>query len=1857
MAGKKQKNTIKDQVTLTPELPQYASYTDCWARTPVSFQVTNSYSETLVVKVVAESKDGMIVPYESEVEVPFESSVLLSAELFSPPFFCDIEEIKECSLDSAVYLGENELFRVSSTVIALPYDWWEGLEGNAERLCAFVRPRLNDCSRVLDEAGKRLKKWKLSSDFFGYTATDKNTVRQIAAAIFAAVKGYSIERSGESNMTEPLHAACDNILTTRAATSLELATFTAACFEAARLHPVLAVGKNSVAVGVWLYDSCFLDTVTDDSEIVLKYVSEGINNLSFFDIEDLYPSSNAAYTASEKHFVQKLNAGCYEYFTDVHRCRLGGVRPLPLRGKGMRGYELLEEHETGSDEAPAPLVEMRKLKLDGKQPKNKIWERHLLDLTGKNALLNFTGKNALHFANADADFLYTTLATKGGLKIKGGNDDVPSFGFVPDAPTRELISLEERKGFQRVYSDVKTAAEICARLQKRNKEADEESGAKILYLAFGFLRYVDKAGDVKHAPLVLSPAALVRAKGNDSFLVRAEENEYFVNSTLLEFLKQEFNIDVRGLGGDVSQLKISEILAMVRAETASMKGWDVVSDVYLACFSFQNYLMWNDIRRHIDELKKNKTVAALLEGRPEREDIEAEEEDGCDPEKIILPLPSDSSQFSAVSLSAAGASFVLHGPPGTGKSQTITNIIANALSDGKRVLFVAEKKAALDVVKKRLDAIGIGDFCLELHSNKTNKADVLKRIESTLSLPPVEETALTERAQELATLRRELKLPFDALHKKRRLGVSIYQAIVLYLQSKNAPDILDIESSFYDTLTESKLLKCKNSILSAAAAAKECGGVNGSPFENVNLCEYSQEIRDRVFCASEVVVAEIRHLKNFLALFLEFYRQRISSFTERKLKNLCALCEGLLSGKYDKYFKGVKEEQFSVFFNASRSYDTRLAYYSKHFKTIVDPDMELEELRRAVEEENVNAPKTRALVKRLRHAAKHDLSDEDMMKYLSTLLDLYTAKDRFVNNTELSKNFVDRGGRINFKKRTEFLKDLYDLHDKCAAVFMDYAPDAFNGMCIRATTGYTVPVLEGYLKAADSFFRAQESFLNVIAADRNKIREDDVLDYYSSKAGALIDNIDMLPNWCMYRKTTKELSSLGLTFISDALESGRLKVENVLSGFEKNVYKNFLEINIPADPDLSHMTVGTIEETIEKFRIASEEFSRLSREYVRGKLVSRLPSRDEEGPLSVESAAFTRLSKSGLRGLGLRGLFTEVPSFMERVCPCMLMSPSTVAQYLPAEANLFDLVIFDEASQMSTAEAIGSIARGKAAIVVGDPKQLPPTSFFHTSTVDEEEEQEDLESVLDDCLALGMNERHLLWHYRSKHESLIAFSNSMYYDNRLCTFPSPEVDSKVRLIEVEGTYDRGFTKSNRKEAEALVAEVIRRLKDPLLSRMSMGIVTFSGAQQDYIERLLNKELAANKLEGAAYDGEEPLFVKNLENVQGDERDVILFSVCYGPGSTGKVSLNFGPLNQTGGWRRLNVAVSRAREEMLIYTSMTSGMIDPRRTSSKGVLGLKAFLEFARCGKTAVAVKSSTVKSGNGIGKFIAQEIENYGYDCRYDVGVSDFKVDVAVIDPKNKHRFLLGILCDGTNKFSVKDRSVLQVQSLKRGNWNVMRMNSVNYFNNPKREIKRVKDMLDKLTGAQKKGDGFLTKYAKPYKSVKQSATENAAFITCGEFDAEIMARIKEIVALEEPISLGYLKKRVLQSFGILKSGSKVDARLGELITACALSRDRILGVDYYYKTPRALGFQKFRTGGEIKRGEEDLTVYEIVSLIKGALEDKIALYMDELYALAASAFGVRLTEKLVSAVRDGVAYGEEKGLFVRSVSDRVSFA
>ena len=585
----------------------------------------------------------------------------------------------------------------------------------------------------------------------------------------------------------------------------------------------------------------------------------------------------------------------------------------------------------------------------------------------------------------------------------------------------------------------------------------------------------------------------------------------------------------------------------------------------------------------------------------------------------------------------------------------------------------------------------------------------------------------------------------------------------------------------------------------------------------------------------------------------------------------------------------------------------------------------------------------------------------------------------------------------------------------------------------------------------------------------------------------------------------------------------------------------------------------------------------------------------------------------------------------------MMMSPSSVTQFLDVDLDKFDLVIFDEASQLPTCKAVGSIVRGKSLIVVGDPQQLPPTTFFNADVRDEDNyESEDMESILDDCLALGMPQNRLRWHYRSRHESLIAFSNATFYDNTLLTFPSPnELNSKVTFRYVDGVYERGGEKCNKKEGDELVADVIKRLKDPVRSKESIGIVTFNIAQQNYIETALNKRIHEEGLDSAAFEREEPLFVKNLENVQGDERDVILFSVGYGPDKNGKLSLNFGPINQNGGQKRLNVAVTRARSEMCVFSAIRGNMIDLSRTNSKGVECLKYFLEYAERGKDMLAISNTDIgRTDEGIGQQLARELKDRGIACESNVGVSDFKIDVAIVDPRNPDRYILAVLADSENdlKFKgVRDRVTMHSRILRRLGWNTYHVWCVNYFNNPKREIQRIKDAVSAL--AEKRALGkkairdIVAKYKEPYKAyaVKPAAKASGAdYVLNPASKDKIVEKIRAIIERESPIEQRTLLARLCAQFGVPATAKRAIAQLTAYTDTFVSFRkeveDRVFFTDKPVETFRPSDAKNVR---DIARIHPD----EIFAAIKCALECGGKLSRDDAIKEAANLLGGKKTK------------------------------
>ena len=540
--------------------------------------------------------------------------------------------------------------------------------------------------------------------------------------------------------------------------------------------------------------------------------------------------------------------------------------------------------------------------------------------------------------------------------------------------------------------------------------------------------------------------------------------------------------------------------------------------------------------------------------------------------------------------------------------------------------------------------------------------------------------------------------------------------------------------------------------------------------------------------------------------------------------------------------------------------------------------------------------------------------------------------------------------------------------------------------------------------------------------------------------------------------------------------------------------------------------------------------------------------------------------------------------------------------------------------------------------------------------------------------------KYLLWHYRSKHESLIAFSNSKYYGNKLMTFPSPDdITTKLKYQHVKGgVYDRGGTRQNRAEANAIVAEVRHRLLKGNSNDRSIGIITFNSNQQGLIEDLLT-ELFKNepKLEEIANQYSEPIFVKNLENVQGDERDIILFSVGYGPDKTGTVSLNFGPLNRDGGWRRLNVAVSRARYEMKVFSTLTSDQINLNRTSAEGVAGLKAFLEYAEKGRTVLHYKTAeSAKSEDELVLSIADALRAEGYQIETNIGCSGYHVDIAVVSPARKDCYSLAIICDGYNSRSARtarDREIVQQQVLWQLGWRIHRVWALDWWHDREKTLKSIIYAIKNADDLPGDDEGIPVNKVKsfiappptvlieepdpriqPYEYEESYMFSiSAEDFSEGYHDRSVREKINSVIEKESPVSFGTLCRRVASAFGFAQVGQRMRRHLSWTFDNMHLKQTGDRSYPFYWRADQdPKTYNIFRP--ESRRDSPDIAPEEIAVAAIMILENQGALPMDALTREVANTFNfTRLGSKVLPSMQAGIEYAISMGR-AEKVEDKI---
>ncbi|HEX2950852.1 MAG TPA: DUF4011 domain-containing protein [Armatimonadota bacterium] len=722
-----------------------------------------------------------------------------------------------------VYKGDACLAHSTTRIEVLAYDEWNGLQSLPEIIAAFVTPNHPAIDAILSDSANILREWTGDPSLSGYQARDAQRVFQSVGAIYTALQRHHITYTNPPASFEERGQKIrlpDRILEHHLGTCLDLTVLLASCLEQMGLFPLIVITEGHAFVGVWLEEDCFADVATDDLLRLRKRVE--LQEICVFETTlitaaDPVPFAQAV-TVGTRHLD---DANAFRCVIDICRARKCRIRPLPLRANNGAIAELpttgmVGDHTTPSSDLPiftpisvpvelsTPIEETPTTRMDR-------WKRKLLDLSLRNKLLNFReSKKTLPILCPDLASLEDALADGMSFKIHhkltelgevdDRNADVHRNRTGQDALDEQL---QDEFAAHRLHADV-TAAELDRRLREIYREAKlsiDENGANTLYLALGLLHWYESTSSEKHhlAPIILIPLSIDRRSVQEGYSITMGDDEPMINKTLLELLAKDFELTIPNVDPipiDAHGINVSGILTSFRQAVKNIDRWEILESAYIGHFSFTKFLMWRDLEIRADDLMQSKVVDHLVntpqlpypdrDGFPDADKLD----ETHSPEETFCPLSADSSQLAAVYASATGKSFVLHGPPGTGKSQTITNIIAHNLAIGKTVLFVSEKRAALNVVYRRLVECGLGPFCLELHSNKSQRQEVLQQLRQPLNyIGSAPSETWQHEASRLAAARSELNRYVRSLHLIRETGESVFYGISRLIGLHDAPSV------------------------------------------------------------------------------------------------------------------------------------------------------------------------------------------------------------------------------------------------------------------------------------------------------------------------------------------------------------------------------------------------------------------------------------------------------------------------------------------------------------------------------------------------------------------------------------------------------------------------------------------------------------------------------------------------------------------------------------------------------------------------------------------------------------------------------------------------------------------------------------------------------------------------------------------------------------------------------------------------------------------------------------------------------------------------------------------------------------
>ena len=1361
------------------------------------------------------------------------------------------------------------------------------------------------------------------------------------------------------------------------------------------------------------------------------------------------------------------------------------------------------------------------------------------------------------------------------------------------------------------------------RLARDARTAEEEQGINILFLATGFLRwYEDAKSDVlREAPLILLPVELVRNIKTSTYDIKCRDDDIVANLPLQERMKLDFGISIPEID-DSQDWKPADYFNTVSKSISGKERWEIDPDgMQLGFFSFAKLMMLHDLDPdNWDEksLVANELISRLLADGFESEPLLFKEDDNLDealsPEQILHVVDADSSQTKVIEEVRSGKNIVVQGPPGTGKSQTITNILAAAAHDNKKVLFVAEKMAALEVVYNRMCKVGLKDLCLELHSKSANKKVFLFELAETISngqrLQPteVDVSALKRVRDELNKVAQILHTPIP---KREYTPHAVLSSLVAFIgKNTHAPRF---DASAIEPISQSQESQLFEKLNTYLDIVREHGSGKKNPFfgsKNLDLQPTDlQRLSD-----------ELENALEALGKWTEFQKDLEEQLISEPVLTLSSAlnCKSIYvnlqkAPKETSRFISIVHKNFENprFLDALHIGEEWVSHKEQMSPAVGELawNQDLSHLRTPLLK-GVGSwvfrifGKYRAASNELNSYLKEEIPKRpsDRLQILDSLIEGRSKKKALDNESDYLKRVLGEEWRGDQTSFSQFLS-VRNWLDETSKELLKFSADKLIGLISnKTTTSFDSKTFDNKKEMLLSTFKSVSERLELEDFSEESVTNISLADLQNQLHG-MLNGIEKYSIWTQQEFAKQSLLKFPVDKLLEMLDQEKLTLDDASNELRYALSEARWNFARTAQPKLSKLARLDRHELVKSFMELERKRISEVQQFIRDNHLAQIPlgTAGEMGIIRGEIAK-TRNHRP------IRQLMKHVSGVIQRLKPIFLMSPISIAQFLPPGKVEFDLLVIDEASQVRPQDALGSIARAKQIVVVGDQKQLPPTSFFDrlTDNIDhsaDDDEADDgligtrateMESILSLCEARGLTQTMLEWHYRSRDPSLITVSNVEFYKNKLILPPCPtQADEKLglSLVQVPGVYSSttkggGRPRTNRIEAEA----VVNRLREWVVSRpdFSVGIVTFSKSQADMVTEVLEYYRREDEiLDIFLREGKfEDLFVKNIENVQGDERDIILISVGYGPHGPNKrlPSMGFGPINSEGGERRLNVLFSRSRIACEVFTSFDPVDIDLSRTSKEGPVVLKKFLEYA---KTGVLPETYT-SEGSADSPFeedVADVIRGLGYPVEHQVGTAGFRIDLGVKDPNKPDHYILAVECDGASYHGAlwaRERDRLRQEVLEGFGWCFHRIWSTDWFYKRDQEVWRLKNTLENARERDLfqslKGSNEIPASQPPKDKQKlelgsivlkdpeiRAPQYKRASIIFGanhephkRLPQQVVEIVCDIVKVEGPVHIDEIARRYTSAHGKSRVGSKISAQVANGL-ARAEREDRLV--------------------------------------------------------------------------------------------------